>query len=207
MYNPHLKAAPTMYNNVRFDSQLEAKWATFFDCMKINWEYNPERIHLSTNRFYRPDFFLDKLNCFAEIKPKGYYDAPDYHDAVGRISDGMREGTWAGIFVMGDPVDYEAKIFCQAVDDNGRRPYVNFVRFALDPVLKRPILYIEHDTDFKRFYASASEPFFPIRAATRCSGDEERFITQQVLDSAWATKSANYVHGNKPNTKILPEWW
>lgn len=52
-----------------FRSRLEARWAVFFDSLKIEWEYEPEGYDLD-GVWYLPDFRLAKLG-FAEVKPKG----------------------------------------------------------------------------------------------------------------------------------------
>jgi len=49
---------PTWYNNYYFRSKLEAKWAVFFDLMKIKWNYEPEQFTCKDGSQYTPDFFL-----------------------------------------------------------------------------------------------------------------------------------------------------
>lgn len=65
-----IKAIPTRYNGYRFRSRIEARWAVFFDCCKIEYEYEKEGFDLD-GTFYLPDFFLPKLDCFVEIKGEG----------------------------------------------------------------------------------------------------------------------------------------
>ncbi len=36
-----IKAIPTMYSGVHFRSRLEARWAAYFDLVKITWDYEP----------------------------------------------------------------------------------------------------------------------------------------------------------------------
>lgn len=58
-----IEAQPTDYAGVKFRSQLEACWASFFDLNEIEWEYEPIRLP-----GWIPDFRLfGKFLC--EVKP------------------------------------------------------------------------------------------------------------------------------------------
>ncbi len=65
---PGSGAAPliTEYGSVAFRSQLEARWAAYFDRRGIAWEYEPARFDDWT-----PDFrlALDGVAAYAEVKP------------------------------------------------------------------------------------------------------------------------------------------
>ena len=63
------KAIPTKYNGILFRSRLEARWAYYFDLLKIKWIYEIEGFILSDGSKYLPDFYLPDFNCFCEIKP------------------------------------------------------------------------------------------------------------------------------------------
>ena len=52
-----IKSIETIYKGYRFRSRLEARWAVFFDALKIRWEYEKEGYALSSG-YYLPDFFL-----------------------------------------------------------------------------------------------------------------------------------------------------
>lgn len=67
-------ARQTFYNGTLFKSQLEAKWAVFFDTLNIEWVYEPcviEHTDVYTNRklCYKPDFYLPRLGLYVEVKP------------------------------------------------------------------------------------------------------------------------------------------
>jgi len=68
----NIKAIETNYKGYRFRSRLEARWAVFFDHLRIKWEYEPEGYELPSGR-YLPDFFLPHFSCksgmFVEVKP------------------------------------------------------------------------------------------------------------------------------------------
>jgi len=58
----------TLYKEIVFRSRLEARWAMFFDLIKLKWYYEPFIFELSTQQTYRPDFYVDRVGFF-EIKP------------------------------------------------------------------------------------------------------------------------------------------
>lgn len=58
----------TRYKGEVFRSRTEARWAIFFDLMGILWDYEPG-CYDSGSYLYKPDFWLDTLQCFAEVKP------------------------------------------------------------------------------------------------------------------------------------------
>jgi hypothetical protein len=61
------------YHKTWFRSQQEARWAVFFDYLKIKWEYKPEwdEVDIGIGRLnYRPDFFLADQEMRVEVKPR-----------------------------------------------------------------------------------------------------------------------------------------
>lgn len=63
-----LKAIDTEYGGRLYRSRLEARWAVFFDAMKIRYEYEAEGYNLD-GLYYLPDFYLPDLKVYVEIKP------------------------------------------------------------------------------------------------------------------------------------------
>ena len=71
-----ISAIPTVYQGVRFRSRTEARWAAFFDAIKLQWQYEPEGFERDGMR-YLPDFWLPKIHnrgtdrggCYFEVKP------------------------------------------------------------------------------------------------------------------------------------------
>jgi hypothetical protein len=116
---------PTWYNNYYFRSKLEAKWAVFFDSMKIRWTYEPEAFVCEDKSQYTPDFFLsdaifrngtkwisgddfdgkdavhEKLNpgIYIEIKPISYDTDEHYEKRI--VSSGISPL----ILLVGDPIE------------------------------------------------------------------------------------------------------
>lgn len=63
-----MKAIETHYKGYRFRSRLEARWAVFFDALKIEWTYEPEGFELPEGGRYLPDFFLPVHELWVEVK-------------------------------------------------------------------------------------------------------------------------------------------
>lgn len=61
----------TTYAGYRFRSRLEARWAVFLDALGFKWQYESQGFNTLAGP-YLPDFELDQLGCFLEVKP----DAP-----------------------------------------------------------------------------------------------------------------------------------
>lgn len=70
-----IKAIQTRYAGYLFRSRLEARWAVFFDALKLDWQYEPEGFDLPSGQKYLPDFkikskFHETL-LWVEVKPLG----------------------------------------------------------------------------------------------------------------------------------------
>jgi len=63
-----MKAIETQYQGCRFRSRLEARWAVFFDAMRLAWTYEPEGV-VTPAGGYLPDFWLPGLELWVEVKP------------------------------------------------------------------------------------------------------------------------------------------
>lgn len=62
----------TRYAGCRFRSRLEARWACFFDELKIQWQYEPQGYVIEdaagVRSLYLPDFLLPDLGTWVEVK-------------------------------------------------------------------------------------------------------------------------------------------
>lgn len=58
----------TYYAGHKFRSRLEARWAVFFDTMNVEWVYEPDGFMLSNGIQYLPDFYLPRMDWYAEVK-------------------------------------------------------------------------------------------------------------------------------------------
>lgn len=64
-----LKAIETVYNGYKFRSRLEARWAVFFDTLKVEYLYESEGFDLGDGIWYLPDFYIPLIETWIEIKP------------------------------------------------------------------------------------------------------------------------------------------
>ncbi len=68
-----VKPVETLYRGYRFRSRLEARWAVFFDALRLGWEYEPEGYDTGGAGYYLPDFrvpgILGETKLY-EIKPE-----------------------------------------------------------------------------------------------------------------------------------------
>lgn len=74
-YDKDMKPIETIYKGYKFRSRLEARWAKFFDCCDIKYEYEPEGFEIIDNNGvkhkYLPDFYLPDATL--RHKDKGVY--------------------------------------------------------------------------------------------------------------------------------------
>jgi hypothetical protein len=76
-----IKPIQTRYAGYLFRSRLEARWAVFFDALKLKWEYEPEGFELPSGKRYLPDFriMLRHGPLWVEIKPSGV-ECPEFDE-------------------------------------------------------------------------------------------------------------------------------
>lgn len=118
-YN-QLKPIETRYKGYRFRSRLEARWAVFFEEMKLDWIYEPEGFQLPSGVWYLPDFFVKSpekcLDYFYEVKPKGTAPCPkvnEFNDLINPLVEidgglGYPDGHKPKKIIQlnGDPMDF-----------------------------------------------------------------------------------------------------
>lgn len=64
-----IKPIQTRYKGYHFRSRLEARWAVYFDAIGVKWQYEPEGFELPNGKRYLPDFWLEDVKMWAEVKP------------------------------------------------------------------------------------------------------------------------------------------
>ena len=99
-----IQAIETRYKGFRFRSRLEARWAIFFDALRIRWMYELEGLHAS-RKFYLPDFYLPDLKRYVEIKPAGY----DTYAAIPAPFLALEVSPF--IVLVGEPGEYQSYDF------------------------------------------------------------------------------------------------
>jgi hypothetical protein len=117
-----IKAVETVYNGHRFRSRLEARWAVFFDCCGIKYEYEVEG-YKTGESYYLPDFYLPEYDTHVEVK-------------------GERDGVWkelekAARFIRwGGPIKRILILGNIPTNFNKGRPFFPCIYF--DPLCDRP---------------------------------------------------------------------
>ena len=116
-----LKAIDTKYAGHLFRSRLEARWAVFFDCLGIHWEYEPEGYVLPDGVHYLPDFRITTpsgARRWIEIKPAHIKNDPKFAAFAKALEPGDGEGmpsdaTHAAL-ASGSPLEWmdKGKTFC-----------------------------------------------------------------------------------------------
>lgn len=108
-----IKPIETIYNGYRFRSRLEARWAVYFDALKVSYQYEPQGFKLDDGIYYLPDFYLPDIEAYVEIKPLLGEDCKPsvMHEAMGKMST-LALGTGKfGLFCVGDPFDNLIRLY------------------------------------------------------------------------------------------------
>lgn len=125
-----IKPIETLYKGYRFRSRLEARWAVFFDALKLKWYYEMEGYVLPSGEYYLPDFYFPengfhpegwhRPNCYVEIKPPMVEgDKPEEHfkksyEFFRATGDEFNEG--ANILLLDGPPQYEISMGINLAD-------------------------------------------------------------------------------------------
>lgn len=56
--NQPFQSIHTRYNGYHFRSRTEARWAVFFDHLRVEYKYEPQGYRLHDGSLYLPDFYL-----------------------------------------------------------------------------------------------------------------------------------------------------
>ena len=88
-----IKSIETVWHGHRFRSRLEARWAVVFECMGIDWEYEPEGFEFEDGTRYLPDFLLHGIVGRNGYDPKreGSVDGDVYVEVKGHWTDKDRD--------------------------------------------------------------------------------------------------------------------
>jgi hypothetical protein len=104
-----IKPIETVYKGYRFRSRLEARWAVFFDTLKIEYKYEIEGFQNQFGYKYLPDFYFPESKTWVEVKgdPLALYnnyekwaELLDWGSVLPDF-DGSR-GTTRGLLLLGD---------------------------------------------------------------------------------------------------------
>lgn len=100
-----MKAIETTYRGYRFRSRLEARWAVFFDTLRVKWEYEKEGYDLE-GMYYLPDFWMPDQDCWIEIK--GNDPSDDELEKVRRLA----RLTGKTVYIFSGPIPDNNSLSC-----------------------------------------------------------------------------------------------
>ncbi len=101
----------TRYKGYRFRSRIEARYAVFFDCLKIDWEYEKEGFNLPSGK-YLPDFWFPKMKMWGEVKP----DYASFDDRASKFVYELAAHSGCPVLMLGGLPETELYI---AAEDKG----------------------------------------------------------------------------------------
>jgi hypothetical protein len=96
-----IKAKRPFYRDIIFRSELEARWAVFFDYLNVQYKYEPEfdEVECDGRRIlHKPDFFLVDLCLWIEVKSKILEQLDD-----SEIRKIVGWGKYEGILILSGP--------------------------------------------------------------------------------------------------------
>lgn len=113
-----MKPIQTKYKGYRFRSRTEARWAVFFESLRIRWEYEIQGFDLG-GEWYLPDFYLPHLSLWIEIKAGSPQDLPS-HPVFDYIEENQEKGIWRPNFILivGQPWVDPASVKSYELDGN-----------------------------------------------------------------------------------------
>jgi hypothetical protein len=192
-----IKPIETVYNGYRFRSRLEARWAVFFDALKIKYEYEKEGYDLGGLGYYLPDFWLPEYNCFIEIKG----NVPSTKERAKAEKLFFITGDPCIIF-YGLPFDNYGIVYCATDhgDSSGGAFYSDKVCWV--KYRKVPEIDIQaNDHYVYNLHTYEGIPgFYYNSGSTVCNPDEAMYWeASKFKDAINAAKSARFEHGEKPD--------
>lgn len=125
-----IKAIETVYRGYRFRSRLEARWAVFFDALRLKWDYEPEGFVLPDGTRYLPDFRLTtkQRQTWVEVKPTTPTPA-EVGKLRGLVSP-LRSDDYA-LFLCGVPGDADMTVltvYAEAFGLGARKAHLGDIR-------------------------------------------------------------------------------
>lgn len=206
---PTVGAIPTTYNGTTFRSRHEAKWAVFFDELRIDWHFEPQGYELRDGTFYLPDFWLPRQQMFWEVKPtktEGHDKAKLLAALTGRmvvVSSGYPDEEEAQIFSPVSVMDGFADI-AQLTEDNPHIARIIAERFQQDmPIFGCAITMPKN----ARWFIADDDIHFGARDADDAQVCKARPFVERAIAASrnhrfWDPKDVEQTISEAPTTRL-----
>jgi hypothetical protein len=193
-----IKAIETYYNGYRFRSRLEARWAVFFDALRVRYEYEPEGFYLPSGASYLPDF---RVKCHGL---RGSYDDSPFNlyievkgEMTAKDAEKIRE--FAGEHIVDDISSIKNPILIVGnIPDHGSEADSRILNAydRMNGTNVYPFNYMLIDGDYFAAYPAAHNGMFYLW------GDDESYIDRDDFDNVRhaydLARQARFEHGETP---------
>jgi len=145
-----IQAIPTRYAGCYFRSRLEARWAVFFDKLRVPWEYESEGFMTSAGA-YLPDFRVMLPGSMSgqcqwfEVKPENSLE--DLRHAA--LADGLGQPL---IVARGLPRSYEAQLLSGRTQNNCSP--LNIYGLGGENPGPWPVAFADGTSNYKSYYCA-----------------------------------------------------
>lgn len=132
----NIPAKETIYNDLRFRSRAEARWAVFFDSLGVEYMYEPYNFGFTDfagDKYgYVPDFYLPRYEKYIEVKGTDDALKKDWYKIAGCIDYHNSDISEKGLIILGDIPQYSMFGF-------GKLPYYTHLSWnkgvAVEPAI------------------------------------------------------------------------
>lgn len=176
-----IKAIETRYAGCHFRSRLEARWAVFFDCLGIAWEYEPQGFEFEGFR-YLPDFHLPATDIYVEVKGS----TADLQREVPKLAT-FAESARATLIVLGQIPDAPA----------GSVPLHSRLHRRFEIVLHSWV-FVAYDSGSASGWRFVLFDHGPGKWTTKPQYLTGVSMVREVAEAYQAARSARFEHGESP---------
>lgn len=170
-------ALPVYLDGWRFRSRTEARWAMFFQSMRIGFEYEPQGFKLRGGICYLPDFYLPWTHTWAEVK--GVDPTGDEQIKCEAIAEGFKGSC---LYLSGNP---DFRLYGGVSFDCGA---ITFAQYSLDIYAKAS------------FGKAFDRPFYEQQKRFWSDGDAPtaKFCSPEYRQAIFASRSARFDGSDRP---------
>ena len=200
-----IKAIETTYKGYRFRSRLEARWAVFFDVLRIEWEYEKEGFVVGPNQdvSYLPDFFLPESNTWVEVK--GAAHLFDWHQLACAVDWGAglpdieeSVGTSAGLLLLGPIPNCGPEVPIHPILQHHEGGWVGYASFTKDGLRVMNNTNVHFDSTWGRGNHEGNEWTAVVTCWFTDKANQNVRAWDIVRRAYSVARSARFEHGETP---------